>query len=119
MTAETQPDLFPRVDPDDTRISQLVGLLSRCEDWVTAGEIEQRLRSMTGMARFSDRLVRDLASASGGLVASGQQGYMLTKNLRRDEMEHCCNRLRSQAREMSRRADEIELEWKRANESKV
>jgi|GEM_PF-4411863 hypothetical protein len=114
MTTATQPELsFPRVEQDDRRIDTLIGLLDRCGDWVTAGEIATRLKSITGIGQFSDRLIRDLASASRGIVASGQRGYRLTKFLAEDEKEHTCNRLRSQSREMDRRADEIEAEWLR------
>ena len=56
---------------------------------------------------FCPRTLRALANASGGRVISSCLGYKLTKLSTSEEINHCVNRLLSQAKEMSDRAMEI------------
>lgn len=53
------------------------------------------------------RHMRECAENSQGMIISGQRGYKLTKQASQDEVHHCHNRLRKQARLMRHRADEI------------
>ncbi len=69
--------------------------------WVLAKQIKQSLG-------WDERTVRAVAAASRGHVISGQQGYRLTKQAPDDEVQHAVNWMRSQARNMTLRSDEIE-----------
>jgi len=68
--------------------------------WTTARE----LRS----AGWNDRELRALASASGGRIVSGQQGYCLIEEATVEEARHAAAWLRHQAQQMTQRAFEIE-----------
>ena len=70
-------------------------------DWVTS-----RVLSWDG---YSERELRAIANASKGAIITGQKGYKLNVEATEDERKHAANWLRHQAREMLRRADEIEL----------
>jgi hypothetical protein len=116
MTAAFQPELvFSRVECEDPRIDTLIGFLDGCTDWTTAGEIAERLKYLIGMAQFSDRLIRDLASASGGIIAGGARGYRLTRAIPKDEAHHNYNRLIAMSDDTKRRAEEFRAEWLRTH----
>lgn len=68
--------------------------------WHKGSDLATRLHT-------SDRVIRLMASDSGGRVLSGQKGYRLTRFASLDEITHAENWLRSQARQMLKRSLEI------------
>ena len=64
--------------------------------WTLAEDIER----LTG---WNERQIRTLAAASIDLI-SGQKGYKHIDRATVEEIDHCCNRLESQAKEMHLRA---------------
>ena len=75
----------------------------RFGQWLTAGQLALALG-------WSDRKVRDVASASQGAVVSwpGSPGYRLFSACSVKEINHAVNALRSQADDMTRRAVAVE-----------
>ena len=63
------------------------------------------------LGRWDARVLRLLASESGGRILGGVRGYKLTERATREEMQHVVARHRSQARQMQARAAAIEHEW--------
>lgn len=104
MTTTTQQNDLPlfadQVKPDPN-VSYLVGLLES-RDWMTAREIIELVQRQTGV-RWPDRKVRELAAASKGQIASGQNGYKLVRAMTKEEFDHFQNWMKSQADEMVRR----------------
>ena len=106
-----QPELiFTRVEEDDSRIEELVRLLTG-RDWTKARQILEIKFAQNGDTNWHDRLIRDLAAESGGRIAGGQRGYKLTSALTEEEMFHAVNWMRSQAEKMNTRATEIQRAW--------
>lgn len=75
--------------------------------WVFARE----LRAQLGL---NDRHVRALAEGSKGRVLSGQQGYRLTAEATKDELERCINRQLAQASKTRARMRHTEDVWSEA-----
>ena len=70
------------------------------QGWTTARELRR--------AGWNDRELRALASASGGRIVSGQQGYCLIEEATVEEARHAAAWLRHQAQQMTQRAYDIE-----------
>ena len=113
MTA--QPDLFtgptsahlsaPVAAPDPAPEPPLVQLL-RGMGWRTARQLTPLLdlpNTETGR-----RAVRDMADASQGHVAGGNDGYRLVTEMTEDEYHHALARMRKMGREILQRAAEME-----------
>lgn len=95
-----QPELsfpMPENAPD---AAWLEGELYRRGGWMFAADI-CRLAGMDD-SEDSKRWVRKLASESRQII-SGQRGYRHIRRATPDEIHHCRNALRSQARELLRR----------------
>ncbi len=58
--------------------------------------------------RLTDRKVRAMAAASGGVIISGQFGYALQSQVTVKEAQHAIDWLKHQANEMLKRAREQE-----------
>ena len=100
MTVQLALPLDRRPKVDGESVEMLIRVL-RGRGWVTA----KRLCTWLSM---TDRMVRALAEASAGRVISGQLGYKLTADASEEERHHAAAWLRSQARRMNERADQIE-----------
>lgn len=98
----TQRELFaPRPKRDLVDDGAQLAVWLRGKGWQTAAAIERALG-------FDDRYMRRIANASRGHVISGQEGYRLTLEASLPEIDHARNALLSQARDMERRAIEID-----------
>ena len=104
MTEQAQLDLFtPRpaavVPPGE--IDRLLVFLAGRAAWTTAKEI-------TAALQLTDRQIRQLARDNRHLLLSGpgSPGYKLIADATLEEINHTADRLRSQAREMLKRAEE-------------
>ncbi len=98
----------PRVTADEvTAIRDLL----RGRGWQSAREIASLAESILEL-RWSDRKIRAIASGSGGQVTSypGSPGYKLTLECTPEEISSA-GILRHQAKEMTRRAVEIDRVW--------
>jgi hypothetical protein len=114
MAPTLQSELpFVRVAEDDPRIEVLARML-KGQDWLKANEIIARHFETSGH-HWHDRLIRDLAAESHGRIAGGQNGYKLVGEMTAEEKDHACHWMKSQARKMDARADEIEMVWIDAN----
>ena len=91
------------ITPNDPRIGEFERLLTGGE-WLHADDITKAMG-------WNDKLIRDLASASGGRIASTQQGYKLTEQMTGSELRASINPMRSQADKMRRRARRTEAVW--------
>jgi len=80
-------------------LAKLFGCLT-LSGWLSAKRINY-------LINFDARKTRELAAASEGHIISGPKGYHITIESTRKEVEHAIARLRSQARKMDYRADEI------------
>ncbi len=90
----------PAVSDDD--IARLCEWLAG-KGWVRASEI------VPNCIGLDDRMLRAIASASGGRILSGQKGYRIFDDTTPiGEAEHAADWIRSQARKMDKRASEIE-----------
>lgn len=77
-------------------------LLDAPEPWQTAASVGCRLN--VGITESAKRIVRELASQSGGRIISGQRGYCHVTRATVEEVEHSSAQLTSQAQEMLIRA---------------
>ena len=108
---ETTPSGYLRVVPqavephDDPELNSVIAYM-RGRGWASAQHIAIALGYPPGES--GKRVVRDIAARSRGEVIGGQDGYKLKREATPDERTHAANRLRSQARDMMARADEIE-----------
>lgn len=122
MTA--QPDLFtsptsaalssppPVAAPVAAPEPPLVRLL-RGMGWRTARQLTPLLdlpNTETGR-----RAVRDIADASQGQVAGGNEGYRLVVEMTEDEYQHALARMRKMGREILQRAAEMEAVRRNGN----
>lgn len=100
----SQPPLLPPPAATDLerRVARLIGILAG-RDWMTAA----RIRALE--PAWDDRDIREIASASGGVVMSwpGSPGYRLTTEGSADERERAIAKLRHQALAMGARANAI------------
>lgn len=102
MSTDLQPELpldfaaAQVVDPAE--VADMIRLL-RGQGWV---------RAKSFPIGWTERRIRAVASASAGKVISGQLGYRLTHEATIDEVRKASSWLRHQAKEMTRRAVEIE-----------
>lgn len=69
--------------------------------WVKAKTLADELRT-------NDRVIREAASRSEGRIVSGQKGYCLTAQASVEDVQHAAAWLRSQAKQMTQRAYQIE-----------
>ena len=83
-----------------SEVEYLVGAL-RGRGWVVRHHVSRWLD-------WSDRKLRIAAQASGGRVIGGQRGYRLSTEATAAEADHAVASMRSRAREIAHRADEIE-----------
>src|SRR6476661_2632479 len=106
--AMTQLDLLPGKAPlvSDDDVIWLMRLLKNSGSWKTAAEICW----MAGYKPTENfkRKLRAIASESKGSIISGQSGYLRNDEASLEERKHAAAWLRHQARELFRRADEIE-----------
>lgn len=98
-THEATPAL-PGFD-ERTSINWLVGELHAVRGWLFAGEL--CLRCGIPVTEDNKRRFRRLASESA-LIISGQKGYIHVEWAKAEEIDHCCNALLSQAKELTARA---------------
>lgn len=89
-----------RPDVDDDQVHAFLGHVHAARGWITA----RSLRELTG---HDERTLRELANRSRGAVISGQNGYKATDLATQAEVDHAVAWLRSQARAMQDRADQI------------
>jgi len=93
-------------DMDEADVERMVDLLQRVSGWMAADTLAASLA--LGHGESGKRRVRALASVADGRVISGQAGYKATSSATLEEIAHAVAWLRSQAYEMSHRADQIE-----------
>jgi hypothetical protein len=94
----------PKITQAD--IDELIEALFRTHTWMTAAEL--------GFHTENDkRILRRIASASGGHVISGQAGYRLNFEATADESRVATAQLRSQRNELDRRVIEQERVYHR------
>lgn len=85
---------------DDPEVGRLIRLLDG-RGWLTASQISQA-------TDLSDRKIRSIAAATPKILSyPGSPGYRLTRQATADERDRAVNTLRSQAKQMDRRALEI------------
>lgn len=92
--------------PESPEVQILITLLALDHGWSTAAELIS-LAAITHAQHWTERDIRAYARASAGAVGSGQQGYKLTASMTTEEAERAANWLRSQARDMEVRAQQI------------
>lgn len=92
-----------QLDIDDVKF---ISLLKDKDRWLTARKINQYYG-------WTHRYIRELAHQSCGRIISGQHGYRATSQATQEERHHAKAWLKSQARKMNNRADEIETEESR------
>jgi hypothetical protein len=100
----TQCDFDFSKPKDNSELETFIHFLLRKGDqWITAKEISRVLE-------FSERKIRDLASASGGRILSGPgcPGYRHIQWSKFSDASEVSKRMRSQAKAMWRRSIEIE-----------
>lgn len=99
-----QPELqFTRPKVTTAMVEQMERVLVDApEPWVLAAVISWRLFMANGEG--GKRIVRELASQSGGRIISGQRGYCHVTRATVEEVEHSSAQLISQAQEMMNRA---------------
>ena len=78
--------------------------LDECQSWVPAAAV--CADAGYSPTENNKRWVRNAASQSS-LVISGQRGYLHLKFATPEEVNHACNALLSQARELTERAERI------------
>lgn len=96
-------DLRAPAPPDLAEVARLAGWLYSAGDrWVNARDISRSLG-------LSDRQIRNLAAASGGIVVSspGSPGYKHVRHCDPEEINAITGRLEHQAKLMGNRALEI------------
>ena len=102
MTAAQKELPLFRTDQKDPNVAFLVSVLHDAADWLTAAQIIELVFART-QVKWHERKVRELAEASGGEIAGGQQGYKLVRKMTNEEYNHFRNWMRSQARKMETR----------------
>lgn len=95
-----QLDLFSTRDTERADPRPLIEAL-RGRGWMRAADLARALRA-------NDRRIRQLANLAAGRVISGQQGYKLTAEATMEEIDRASAWLRSQAKEMTHRALQID-----------
>lgn len=98
-----------RIEPTDERVKELIGYLDNCE-WTDAHGIAAIHQGVTGKY-WDARTIRELAAASDGRVGSGQKGYKLVRYMSREELDHACNWMNSQADKMRNRILKMRAEF--------
>jgi hypothetical protein len=98
MNTERQLDFFATDKPADA--AWLIEHL-RGRGWVNAGAILREIGAPDSDA--ARRRLRATAEASEGQVASGQGGYKLVQEMTKEEFDHFCAWMLSQAGKMQRR----------------
>lgn len=96
-------DLRAPAPPDLAEVARLASWLYEAGDcWCNAREISHSLG-------LSDRQIRNLAAASGGIVVSspGSPGYKHVRHCDPEEIKAIAARLEHQAKLMGKRASEI------------
>ncbi len=97
MPSQSQLDLFAPPAPPAGEIDRLCNLLATRDGWTTAKQISQAIG-------LGDREIRNLARHNRQLILSapGTPGYKLIQNATLKEIQRTGDKLRSQAREMTR-----------------
>ena len=85
-------------------VEKLIGLLSRCSDWISATYVKE-------VFGWSDRKTRAVASQSTGRIISSDLGYKATAKASPEDFNHFRGRLQHQVTEMTRRIMEAERAW--------
>jgi len=98
--------LAPRLRYKPEDVEMLIFLLEG-KGWMPASSVASFAADDFGCT-WGERVVRALAAASDGRVISGQLGYRLTTEATIAEVQHAADWLRHQAKEMTRRAVEID-----------
>lgn len=96
--------------PDLEEVAKLaVWLYQIGDEWVTA-------RRITAALDLTDRQIRHLAAASGGVIVSGPgcPGYKHVRHCDPDELRTVASRLEHQAKLMAERAAAIRRQFHRA-----
>jgi len=93
------PDPAPVASIHD--VEKVLAILSENTAWQTAAEIAEQLGS-----GFNDRKVRKVASSAAPRIVSfpGSPGYRLFDHCSVEEISHCIDTFRSQARDMTARS---------------
>ena len=93
-----QPNLFRQRDQEAAQRLTAAFLDALADGgWHKGRELSQRLRT-------NERVLRRMASASGGSVISGQSGYRLTRAATNAEIDHAEDWLKHQGMSMIKRA---------------
>lgn len=95
---QTMMSFDRKTDKSTVDASPLIAYLEHCQDWVLAYDISY----------FTPRQLRAMAQALDGQIISGNRGYKLTKKATIEEIRACSDRLKSQAKEMTARAIQID-----------
>lgn len=96
-----QPNLFHSRDLETaSRLTDAFLAVLRDGLWHKGRDLAQALQT-------NERVLRQIASSSGGSVLSGQSGYRLTRAASNEEIDRCESWLRSQARKMIGRSIQI------------
>jgi len=93
---------FFRTDEKDPNVAFLISVLHDATDWLTAAQIIEFVFGRT-QVKWHERKVRELAEASGGEIAGGQDGYKLVRKMTNEEYNHFRNWMSSQSRKMTER----------------
>lgn len=94
-----------------TKENRLEKLLRSRKNWTTAKRCCQLMQFSTN--EIGRRAVREMAEHSEGVVISGQQGYKHVIWASLEDLHHATAKLRSQAKKMNKRANQIERQWER------
>ena len=99
----TQPSLLPRrvaLENTELMVLAMSAALDR-RGWLTAKHLSAKMG-------LTDRALREIARRSDGAIISGQRGYHLTAQASVEDVQHFVSWMRSQAREMDKRALQAE-----------
>ena len=108
MTApREQLELF-RQRREQERLAQMERTLATLGAWVKGNALQVYLG-------LNERKIRQLAELSDGRIITGNKGYKLIGNATIEEIGECTGRLKSQARQMLRRAIRIERRFHKRN----
>lgn len=107
-------DPTQRPHPDGDDVADFIAHVAAAGGWITARQLREPVRLGIHM---DERTLRELAHRSRGRVISGQMGYKATELATTAEVDHAVAWLRSQARAMNDRADQITAEALRARAS--
>lgn len=105
LNFSTAVEAPPVVNLDDL---QALTRVLQDRDWTTANDLAQLLGG-----KWTDRKVRRVASAAGAAVIGypGSPGYKLWEMCTIEEINHCINSFKSQARDMAQRAALYEMAY--------